>query len=191
MQIWEHRWKIWRTGKTFQIRKTTFAQKWAAIANKTKEKLKNLPKEYQGHRKVFSEEEAERLPPHRVENMEINFKEGAPMELDCQTYPLSDKERKVLHDELNKDIAKGFIKHGTSSYVSPVFFVPKKDGEELQMVIDYRKLNDITKKDFYPLPDLRCELEKLTHHSLFSKYYVSDGYNIIHHVAKDQYTTDI
>ncbi len=86
--------------------------------------------------------------------MEINLKEGAPTEPDCRTHPLSDKERKVLCDELDKDIAKGFIKHGTSSYVSPVFFVPKKDGKELRMVIDYWKLNDITKKDFYPLPNL-------------------------------------
>ncbi len=69
--------------------------------------------------------------------MEINLKEGAPTELDCRTYPLSDKERKVLCDELDKDLAKGFIKHRTSSYVSPVFFIPKKDGEELQMVINY------------------------------------------------------
>ncbi len=153
-QIWEHCWRLWKTGRTFQIWKTTFAQKWAAIADKTKEKLKNLPKEYQDHRKVFSEEEAERLPPHQVEDMEINLKEGAPTELDCRTYPLSNKERKVLHNELDKDIAKGFIKHRTSSYVSPVFFVPKKDGEELRMVINYQKLNDITKKDFYPLPDL-------------------------------------
>jgi len=105
-------------------------------------------------KKVFSEEEAEQLPPHRVEDMEINLKEGAPTELDCRTYLLSDKERKVLYAELDKDIAKGFIKHGTLSYISPVFFVPKKDGEELRMVINYQKLNDITKKDFYPLPDL-------------------------------------
>ncbi len=45
-QIWEHCWKLWRPGRTFQIQKTTFAQKWAAITDKTKEKLKNLPKEY-------------------------------------------------------------------------------------------------------------------------------------------------
>ncbi len=119
--------------------------------------------------------------------MEINFKEGAPMELDWRTYPLSDKERKVLCNELNKDIAKGFIKHRTSSYISPVFFVPKKDGEELWMVIDYQKLNDITKKDFYPLPDLWRELEKLSKHSLFSKFDVRAGYNNIHIADKDQY----
>ncbi len=50
-QIWEHCWRVWRTGKTFQIQKTTFAQKWAAITDKTKEKLKNLPKEYLGQKK--------------------------------------------------------------------------------------------------------------------------------------------
>src|SRR5229473_5031738 len=119
--------------------------------------------------------------------MEINLKEGAPIELDCRMYPLSDRERKVLHDELDKDLAKGFIKHGTLSYVSLVFFVPKKDGEELWMVIDYQKLNDITKKDFYPLPNLRHKLEKLSKHSLFSKFDVRAGYNNIHIVDKDQY----
>src|SRR5713226_7479317 len=119
--------------------------------------------------------------------MEIIFKEGAPTELDCRTYPLSDKERKVLCNELNKDLAKGFIKHRTLSYVSPVFFVPKKDGEELQMVIDYWKLNDITKKDFYPLPNLRCKLEKLSKHSLFSKFDIRAGYNNICIADKDQY----
>ena len=47
------------------------------------------------------------------------------------------------------------------------------------MVIDYRKLNDITKKDFYLLPNLWTELEKLFKHSLFSKFDVCAGYNNI------------
>ena len=47
------------------------------------------------------------------------------------------------------------------------------------MVIDYRKLNDITKKDFYPLPNLWTELEKLSHHKLFSKFDICAGYNNI------------
>jgi len=37
----------------------TFAQKWAAITDKTKEKLKNLPKEYLIYKKVFCKEKAE------------------------------------------------------------------------------------------------------------------------------------
>jgi len=114
-----------------------------------------------------------------MEDMEINIKKGSPEQLDCKTYLLNDRKMKVLKEELDKDLKKGYIKHGTSSYVSPIFFVPKKDGEELRMVIDYRKLNDITKKDFYPLPDLRRELEKLSKHTLFSKFDVRASYNNI------------
>jgi hypothetical protein len=69
--------------------------------------------------------------------MTITLKEGAPEQLDCKTYPLSGTELQVLKKALNDNVAKGYIKHGTLSYVSPIFFIPKKDGEELRMVIDY------------------------------------------------------
>jgi hypothetical protein len=63
-------------------------------------------------------------------------------------------------------LEKGWIRRSTSSFGSPVLFVPKKaaDGSltKLRMVIDYRELNKLTKKDRYPLPlidDLRDGLE--------------------------------
>jgi hypothetical protein len=55
------------------------------------------------------------------------------------------------------------------------------------MVIDYQKLNDMTKKDFYLLPNLRVELEKLSHHKLFSKFDVRAGYNNICIKDEDQH----
>jgi hypothetical protein len=118
--------------------------------------------------------------------MAIEFKETAPEQLNCKVYPLSTKELDVLRQSLKEDLAKGYIRHGTLSYVSSIF-IPKKDGEELRMVIDYRKLNDITKKDFYPLPNLQTELEKLSHHQLFSKFDVGAGYNNIRIKEEDQY----
>ena len=151
------------------------------MADKTKDRMKEteIPPKYQDHHQVFSEEGAKRLPPTRVKDMEITLKDDAPEQLDCKVYPLSRKELEVLRGSLNEDLAKGHIKHGTSSYVSPIFFIPKKDEGELRMVIDYRKLNDMTKKDFYPLPNLQTELEKLSHHKLFSKFDVRAGYNNI------------
>jgi hypothetical protein len=119
---------------------------------------------------VFSEEGAKHLSPSREEDMTITFKDGVPEQLDCHVYPLSKKELEILREPLNEDLGKGFIQHGTSSFVSPIFFILKKDGDKLRMVIDYQKLNNITKKDFYPLPNLRTELEKLSHHQLFSKF---------------------
>jgi hypothetical protein len=192
--LWEHRWKVWKLDgrllrKADLLRKTSFAQKWAVAADKHKERLKEagVPTHYRHHHKVFSEEEAKRLPPHRCKDMTITLKEGALEQLDCKTYPLSGMELQVLKKALDDDIAKGYIKHGTSSYVSPIFFIPKKDGEELCMVIDYRKLNDLTKKDYYPLPNLCTELEKLSKHKLFSKFDVHAGYNNIQIAEQDQY----
>jgi hypothetical protein len=86
---------------------------------------------------VFSEEEAERLPSERVENIGIKLKKGSPEELDCSIYSLTAKETDVLRQTLKEDKAKGYIVHKTSSYVSPIFFIPKKDGKELHMVVDY------------------------------------------------------
>jgi hypothetical protein len=85
--------------------------------------------------------------------MTITLKEGALEQLDCKMYPLSGTELQVLKKALNDDVKKGYIKYGTSSFVSPIFFIPKKDGEKLRMVINYQKLNDLTKKDYYPLPN--------------------------------------
>jgi len=183
-QTWKMDWPA-----NVHLRKVTFAQQWAAKADEQKEKLKeeDVPKAYQHHWEVFFESKAERLPPNREEDMEIPFKDNAPQQLDCKVYPLTAKELGILKKTIEEDVAKGYIKHGTSSYVSPIFFIPKKDGNELQMVIDYRKLNDITKKDFYPLPNLRTELKKLSQHQLFSKFDVRAGYNNIRIAQKDQY----
>jgi hypothetical protein len=136
---------------------------------------------------VFSKEEVKRLSPHQCKDITITLKEGAPKQLDCKIYSLSQKELQVLRKALDDNIAKGYIKHKTSSFVSPIFFIPKKDGEELCMVIDYCKLNDLTKKDYYPLPNLYTELEKLFKHKLFSKFDVWAGYNNIRIAEQDQY----
>jgi hypothetical protein len=86
--------------------------------------------------------------------MTITLKEGAPEQLDCKMYPLSGYELQVLRKALNDNVKKGYIKYGILSFVSPIFFIPKKDREELHMVINYCKLNDLTKKDYYPFPNL-------------------------------------
>ena len=51
--------------------------------------------------------------------------------------------------------------------------------------MDYRKLNDITIKDDYPLPDLQHELDKLQGKTLFTKVNLCSGYNNIHLEPKD------
>ena len=61
---------------------------------------------------------------------------------------------------------------------SPFFFVKKKDGK-LRPVQDYRKLNEMTIKNRYPLPLISELIDKLTGAKYYSKMDVRWGYNNI------------
>nr|GEY06203.1 hypothetical protein [Tanacetum cinerariifolium] len=57
---------------------------------------------------------------------------------------------KELSGQLKELQDKGFIRPSSSPWGAPVLFVKKKDGS-FRMCIDYRKLNQLTIKNFYPL----------------------------------------
>ena len=61
---------------------------------------------------------------------------------------------------------------------SPFFFVKKKDGA-LRPVQDYRKLNEMTIKNRYPLPLIQELIDKLKSSKVFSKMDIQWGYNNI------------
>jgi hypothetical protein len=42
-----------------------------------------------------------------------------------------------------------------------VFFITKKEGDDLRLVVDYQKLNKITVPDKYYMLDTRVKLDKL------------------------------
>ena len=71
---------------------------------------------------------------------------------------------------------------------SPVFFVKKKDGN-LKFVQDYRKLNDITIKNAYPLPLMPDIMNKIAagKAKYFTKLDVRWGYNNIHIKEGDEW----
>ena len=52
------------------------------------------------------------------------------------------------------------IKHSNSEKLSPFIFVIKKDGS-IRLTIDYRKLNSITIKDAFRVPNIQDLLLKL------------------------------
>jgi hypothetical protein len=57
-----------------------------------------------------------------------------------------------------------------------VFFVPKKDGS-LCLCVDYRGLNLITKKNWYPIPLIGMALDLLLGAQYFTKLDISDVYH--------------
>ncbi|GFX50476.1 putative retrovirus-related pol polyprotein from transposon [Trichonephila clavipes] len=59
------------------------------------------------------------------------------------------------------------IEPSSSPWVSPIVLVRKKDGST-RFCVDYRRLNDVTKKDSYPLPRIDDTLDTLVGNTWFS-----------------------
>ena len=111
-----------------------------------------LPSEYQDFEDLFKEKEGEAaLSEYKLWDYEIPIEDGKTSNHYGELIPLSKKEEDFLKDYIEKHLAKGFIRPSKSLIAHGVLFAPKKDGS-LRPYIDYRKLNAIIKKNWYPLP---------------------------------------
>ena len=138
----------------------SIATKLAQDANQYTKEVP-IPNEYQRHWKVFSEEESHRFPPSRIWDHAIDLKEGAPPKIDCKLIPMTPSEDEALRTFLKEQTDKGYIRESKSPYASTFFFIKKKDGK-LRPIQDYRKLNEQTIRNRYPLPlipDLIAEVQ--------------------------------
>jgi hypothetical protein len=69
----------------------------------------------------------------------------------------------------------GLVKEGHGAWSSPVVLVRKKDNT-WRFCVDYRKLNEVTHKDAYPLPRIDDSLDALGGSRLFSTLDLTSGY---------------
>jgi hypothetical protein len=69
-------------------------------------------------------------------------------------------KRQALEDEAKKLQDRGLIERSSSPLSSQVVMVQKKDGS-WRMCVDYRKLNEKTVKDVYPLTRIDENLDTL------------------------------
>ena len=144
-------------------------------------------KPYHNLEGVFSEEKANELPVSSPYNHEIE------LEGDCWPpygliYPLSTPKLQVLREYLHDNLAKGFIRHSTSSAGTPILFVKKKDGS-LRLCVDYRRLNLLMKKNWYPLPLIGEALDWLSGAKIYTKLDIWVAYNQVRMKEGDEWKT--
>jgi len=81
-----------------------------------------------------------------------------------------------LKKQLNDMLQKGLIRPSASPWGSLVLFMDKRDGT-IRMCVDYRKLNEVTIKNKYPLPKIEDLFDQLNGARVFSKIDLRTGYH--------------
>ncbi len=117
---------------------------------------------------LFEKKNFDKLPEPRTWDHAIELTPNANANLDCKVYPLNRNEQIELDKFLDENLSSGRIRPSKSPMASPFFFVKKKDGK-LRPVQDYRKLNEMTIKNRYPLPLISELMDKLRGAKYFSK----------------------
>ena len=152
--------------------------------------LRTVPEEYHDLLTAFSKAKSDELPPHRKydHKIEIDKDKGVPIGYH-PLYNQTDEELKALKGYLEDNLRKGFIENSSADFASPVLFVKKHDGT-LRFCIDYRKLNEITRKDRYPIPLIEETLQRLSRAKIFTKLDIRQAFNRIRmDPASEEYTT--
>ncbi|GFS58268.1 retrovirus-related Pol polyprotein from transposon 17.6 [Trichonephila clavipes] len=99
--------------------------------------------------------------------------EYPPIKQHPRRLPFAKQEevQKLIKDMKNNDV----IEPSSSPWASPIVLVRKKDGST-RFCVDYRRLNDVSKKDSYPLPRIDDTLDTLTGNTWFSTLDLKSGY---------------
>ena len=100
---------------------------------------------------------------------------GSTRPIRCNPRKLSPKKIKIQQELVDKMLEEGQIEHSVSAWSAPTVLVTKKDGT-MRFCVDYRRLNNNTKKDAFPLPRIDDSLNSLSGQSWFSTLDLASGY---------------
>ena len=72
-------------------------------------------------------------------------------------------------------VESGVIEYSQSPWASPVCLVKKKD-DTYRFCVDYRRVNSVSKKDAFPIPDIHDALYRLRGARYFATFDLLSGY---------------
>ena len=89
--------------------------------------------------------------------------------------PVPIKHQAELKEIVNDLLQRGAIEPSFSDWQSPICLVNKPDGTK-RLTIDYRKLNEVTVADAYPMPNINNLFSTLYSSKLYSCMDMCSGY---------------
>lgn len=141
---------------------------------------KELLRVLQGHDSAFHKPDA-KLTCSTVVECSINTTDDIPVHQRVYPYPAAYVDE--VNQQINKLLNDGIIRPSRSAWTSPVWIVPKKTDasgdKKFRMVIDYRKLNEKTISDRYPMPEINYVLDQLKGQHFFTTLDLASGFHQI------------
>ena len=98
---------------------------------------------------------------------------AAPIRQQARRVPLSSRE--TIHTLLQDMLSRDIISPSKSPWASHIVLVGRKDGST-RFCVDYRKVNEVTRKDAYPLPRVDGSIDALAGSRWFSILDLKSGY---------------
>lgn len=159
----------------------------------------SVPKEYEKQfNSLISKHEDAFANPNRALTYNTSIKATIrttteePIYTKSYPYPISATE--FINSEIQSLLNDGIIQKSCSPYNSPVHVVSKKGVDDngkqkLRMVIDFRKLNEKTIPDRYPIPDTSVILANLGKSTFFTTLDLKSGFHQILMSKNDRHKT--
>ena len=142
----------------------------AECAIKAEEECFNILKSFP---ELPSEPDYNRPPKHSF-TLDIDLIDPSPIMQRPRRFSESDKI--LINEHMEDLIRRGAVTEGSSSYVSPIVLVPKKNGKT-RVCIDYTRLNAQTMPINYPIPLIRdLSLRLKGHHRWYSVLDLREAY---------------
>lgn len=113
--------------------------------------------------------------------------EQAP--INQRPYRLPETQKATVKQHIDEMRANGIIRESCSAWNSPIIIVPKKGKDKTRFCTDYRKLNEVTKGDAHPLPNITEILDQLGGMRYFSTLDLSAGFHQIEIKESDKEKT--
>ncbi|UYV67118.1 hypothetical protein LAZ67_4003958, partial [Cordylochernes scorpioides] len=136
------------------------------LSFKEQERLKQILAKYTD---LFSS----RLGRTNLAKHQIHTEDAKPIK--HKPYRVSAKERTIIKDQIDEMLEEGIIRPSSSPWPFPVILVKKRDGK-YRFCVDYRKLNEVTVKDVYPIPRIDDVMDSLQGSKYFSAIDLKSGY---------------
>ncbi|KAI5150685.1 hypothetical protein ENBRE01_1643, partial [Enteropsectra breve] len=110
-----------------------------------------------------------------VQGTEHSIQLEQDVALASRAYKVPEACEETLREEIEQLLTDGIIRRSNSFYASPAFMIKKASGG-MRLVIDYRKLNEFTKKEKYPFPSIDEMFRGLYGRRVFSTIDLNRGY---------------